>query len=641
MKRANYTEFHEIDWQDSLHVFETVPDLYLILSAELQILTASNAYLKAISTSRDDLVNSDINAALSKYTTADDQTVQAVVNCLVAVVQTGEMHSLPVQQFESLKRTNAHMAVNGYWEVSNTPVKDENNTILYIIHKVSDVTEIIDKEKKLQAVLNAELKKLAASADLLSKAEEAGNMGSYQMSLKSGDISFSDGVYKLLGFEPKAFYPTAEFLATMSHPEDTDSINQVVLEAIAAKKPFKYVRRIYLSTGEIKHIQSNGRVILDERNDPYCLMGVAQDITEKIMSDEALAKTHEELTKSKDLLQSVFDSSLVGMSLLRPIRDFNGDIEDYTILLVSKELEKETGRTDLVGKRYSEEYPGIRKAGLWELMLRVMETGTSEHVEYHYPYDGFDKWYSCTFVKMEDSIVASNYDISPIRNAEAKIRQMEEAQKLEIFKATISTQEEERNRIAEDLRNGIGQLLYAVKMNLRQVEANLASTNPIAFFEAKEQTDKILGEAIKEIRRLSHQMTPSILNDFGLEETIVDLCKQFNHVLKIESRFVGLSTRFDRYIELSVYRMVQELILNIVNHAKASKAFVQLVYKDNQMSLSVHDNGLGFFPEQVQGKGLGLATLYNKVRLLNGQITIVNDGGTKVTIKLPVNQNIN
>jgi two-component system NarL family sensor kinase len=235
--------------------------------------------------------------------------------------------------------------------------------------------------------------------------------------------------------------------------------------------------------------------------------------------------------------------------------------------------------------------------------------------------------------------VASNLDISPIRHAEAKIKAMEEAQKLEVFKATLRTEEEERNRIAEDLRNGIGQLLYAVKMNLPLMEASLTNTNRAAFSEVKEQTDKILAEAIKEIRRLSHQMTPAILSDFGLEETIKDLCRQFAPKLTIASRFIGLNSRFERYIEVSVYRMVQELVFNIVSHAKASKASVELKYADNQLCLDVRDNGIGFLPEMVIGKGIGLATLHNKVRLLNGQIDIKNDKGTAVLIKIPVKLN--
>jgi signal transduction histidine kinase/PAS domain-containing protein len=638
MKETNYIETHKIDWQASLHVFETIPDLYLILSPEFHILTASNAYLWALSKPREVLLNTPIDIVCSIYT-EDEQTLYDLVACLIAVVQTGESQSMPVQRFDGLKRNAVNMAVENYWQVSNTPVKDENGNILYIIHKIRDVTDVVENEKMHQGLLNEESKKLAASADLLRKAEEVGNSGSYQMNVQTHDISFSDGMYKLLGFERSGFRLTIDFLNSISHPDDAGLIDQVVNRAIATKQPFKYVRRVYSPEGEIRYIQSKGRVILDEMEDPYCITGVSQDITQRTLSDQALAKTHEALSKSNDLLQSIFDTTLIGMSLLQPIRKPNGDIKEFIIMLVSKELEKETGRTDLVGKNYSQEYPGIKKTGLWELMLKVMETGISEHIEYNYPYDGFNKWYSCTFVKMDDFIVASNLDISPIRHAEAKIKAMEEAQKLEVFKATLRTEEEERNRIAEDLRNGIGQLLYAVKMNLPLMEASLTNTNRAAFSEVKEQTDKILAEAIKEIRRLSHQMTPAILSDFGLEETIKDLCRQFAPKLTIASRFIGLNSRFERYIEVSVYRMVQELVFNIVSHAKASKASVELKYADNQLCLDVRDNGIGFLPEMVIGKGIGLATLHNKVRLLNGQIDIKNDKGTAVLIKIPVKLN--
>jgi PAS domain S-box-containing protein len=630
------TTAFEISWDDHLSVFETVPDLYLVLSADQRVLTASNTYLEAISTSRDQVKLMSILAVFQLYGFTEPLGFQSIQESLDKAVYTARPQSMPVQRFSSLKRNQGEYPEAGYWQVSNTAVFDEHKNLLYIIHKINDITDIIEKEKQYQASLDEDLKKIAAASELLRKAEEAGNTGSYRLDLKTRKLQFSDGMYKLIGYEVNSFVPSLDFINTISHPDDVSVLEQAIGKAITTKKAYHYVRRVYSPQGDLKYILSRGRVVEDESGDPQYILGVSHDITRKTKQEEDLAKAHAALSQSKDLLQSIFDTSIIGMSLLRPIRDSDGKILDFTITLVSKELERETNRTDLIGKIYSHEYPGIRETALFDLMLKVMDTGVSENLEYYYPFEGFNKWYACTFVKMDDALVASNQDITPIRVAEAKIRHMEEDQKLEIFKVIISTQEEERNRISEDLRNGIGQLLSAVKMNLGQLDGSLMVTDPVGFLDTKRCTDQILADAIKEVRRLSHLMTPAILEDFGLEETVKDLCRQFSPMLEVKSNYSGDSRRLDRYLEVSLYRMAQELLQNVVSHANASKAMVELKYNEDDILLSVQDNGQRLAKQEIKSKSLGLATVYNKVWLLNGSVDVDLTNGTKVIIRIPI-----
>ena len=639
MNGTDYTTLYEIDWQDSLQVFETVPDLYLILSPDLRVLTASNLYLEAISTTRGEVRDMLLEDLFYRYGLESEDELNVLKATLDAVASSGKGQSMPVHNFRSLKRAS-NGQTGGYWQVSNSPVLDSNQKLLYIIHKLNDITDIILKEKSYQAALDEDLKKFTASAELFKKAELAGNTGSYQLDLVTHDIRFSEGMYNLLGYKPNAFVPTLEFLDTISHPEDVEMVNQAIKNAIDKKTPYEYVRRVYTPDGELRCIHSKGKVIEDEYGNPLHILGVSNDITQKTKADEDLAKAHEELSKSKDLLQSVFDTTLIGMSVLRPVYDNEGNILDFVMTLVSREMANQTKRDNLVGRYYAQEFPGVKLVGLFDLMLKVMETGISETLEYYYPYEGYNRWYSCTFVKMEYGLVSSNLDITPIREAEEKLREMEELQRLEVFKATISTQEEERNRISEDLRNGIGQLLYAVKINLKHLDLHLATTDPKAFQDAKSRTDQILAEAIKEIRRLSHLMTPATLEHFGLEESIKDLCRQYSPELHIKMTMTGLKGRLDRYLEVSIYRMAQELLQNTVSHAKATSASVQIKKEKQSMILTVLDNGQGFLPEEVKTKGIGLASLFNRVRLLNGRVDVVNTKGTKVTIKIPLTKSL-
>lgn len=607
MDPKEYMTSENGDLKPALRMFEKLPELYLILAADFTVLTASDAYLQTMGLSRSFIQGAELSTLFRTYDTNGKHISAHILSSLQESALTKQSHTINAQQFK-----------DAYFKIIHIPILDEREEILYIIHKLHNVTRLTD------------------TIDLLSRVEEAGNTGSYRLDLQKQKLKISDGMFRLLGYGTGAIKPSVEFLNSISHPEDIPLVDRIVSNAISNKTTYEYIRRIFRPNGEMRYISSKGKVIANEAGEAMYLLGVLHDITGQTMSNQALLKAHEDLQKSNALLQSVFDTTMIGMSLLEPIRNEQGEIVDFTLKLVSKGLEIETGRTDLVGKVYAVEFPGIKKAGLFDMMLRVMETGKPEHMEYFYPFEGFNKWFSCTFVKMEDGLVATNLDITPERQTEATIRELEERQKLEVFKACIHTQEEERKRIAEDLRNGIGQLLYAVKINLKHVESSKAINDPEEFLRVKHYADKILGDAIKEVRRLSHQMTPAILEDFGLEETLIDLCKQFSPDINVSCRITGLKSRLASYVEVSVYRMVQELLVNIVNHAQASEANIEIKLEGSLLSVLVQDNGKGFNPDHAKINGLGLATLFNKVRLLSGNVHIDANNGTKVIISLPV-----
>jgi PAS domain S-box-containing protein len=625
-------------WDGASDVFELLPDLYLILSPDLRILKATNAYVKAIGTEKDLFEGANAYDVFKTYGARSEGFEVRLDEAIKQLLERGIEQEMEVEYLANINTQGKQEEGGGYFQIQNFPVLDNQHNVQYIIHKLNDVTAVVKNAQDLKNLAQRDLGTLGASEELLSKAEEAGSTGSYKLDLHTQELRISNGMYKLLGYGPQGITPTLQFLNSISYKGDDSVVNNIINDAILTNTPYQYVRRIFHPNGEMRYILSKGKVINDAQGDPSHILGVSHDITEQVRAKEQLFEAHEALKKSNDLLQSIFNTTLIGMSLLSPVRNTQGEIVDFTIMLVSKELENETKRTDLAGKSYLTEYPGIKASGLYDRMLKVMETGKPEHLEYYYPFDGFDKWFSCTFVKMDDGLVASNLDITPTKQAEAKIRALEENQKLEIYKACISTQEEERKRIAEDLRNGIGQILYAAKINLRHVEAEKALNDLKGFEQAKQYTDKILTTAINEIRKLSNQMTPAILEDFGLEETIIELCKQFKPDINVRCKVTYPSTRLENYFEVSVYRMVQELLVNVVKHAKATEAIIDVCAKGNTLEVMVQDNGQGFNPDLAMKKCLGLSTLVNKVHLLNGAITINTDHGTKVNIVLPIKQ---
>ncbi|QPH38595.1 CheR family methyltransferase [Pedobacter endophyticus] len=611
------------------------------------------------------------------------------------------------------------------------------------------------------------------------------------------------------------------------------------------------------------------------------VLAIERDITD--LKSSAIA-----LKSNRDLLQSILDNSFISMSVLNAVRDERGNILDFEIMLTNRELNKETGRNDLVGKRYAHEYPGIRIAGLFRIMERVMETGIAEGMEYFYPHEGFSKWYSCMFSKIDDGLVATNMDIterklaeedlknseeqfrmfvmassdliyhmnadwtemyamqsdsflsntpspahewlihyipaeehqkvkavideaimhkrlfelehrvllangrigwansravpllddhgeiiewfgvasditaqrisederdknylllqqseevattgtwvydlqsrelswsegmyrlfnvdkelaikpdiylayaiqdckeaaarvvSDITNgtdkleetltilvgesekklrikatlikdgagqvirilgvdmditasfkAEERLRQFEAEQQLQIFQVTLRTQEEERRRISESLHNGLGQLLYSTRLAINYLTVENATEKPDKFNESKEYTTSLLTDSIKATRRISHELMPTVLAEFGLSAAIKDVCEQLTSEVRFDCRVLVETVQLDNYVELAIFRTAQELMVNVVKHARATRAKVKIVAQVDEVLIEVRDNGVGV-DQNIQDKpGIGLASIRNKADLLKGKVKISSTPGkgTKVEVRLPL-----
>src|SRR5690606_11485262 len=137
-------------------------------------------------------------------------------------------------------------------------------------------------------------------------------------------------------------------------------------------------------------------------------------------------------------------------------------------------------------------------------------------------------------------------------------------------------------------------------------------------------------------RRISHELMPSILEDFGLKASIKDICSQLKGKTRFNCTFSGLDTPLDKYIQLATYRIVQELALNIMKHAEATIAHVDVSVVEDRMYIMAKDNGKGFSNKPGQ-KGIGLKTIESKVKLLNGKLKITSaPSQTVIQIQFPI-----
>jgi signal transduction histidine kinase len=210
-------------------------------------------------------------------------------------------------------------------------------------------------------------------------------------------------------------------------------------------------------------------------------------------------------------------------------------------------------------------------------------------------------------------------------------------QKEQIFKADLEAQEEERKRIAESLHNGIGQLLYAVKMSLSMVDLN-RNPDAAALYQIKQATEQLLVEAIKESRRVSHALTPIILEEFGLKSALEDLCKHSEKEVPMRYDFTGHSSRLDKFVEISIYRIVQELITTVLKNAGATKARLLIEHQQQYILITLTNNGKGSNSDQLKHQDSRLNGINNRLRLLKGSLELKVSEGTEIRIHIPLEQ---
>jgi two-component system NarL family sensor kinase len=232
------------------------------------------------------------------------------------------------------------------------------------------------------------------------------------------------------------------------------------------------------------------------------------------------------------------------------------------------------------------------------------------------------------------SVLAIARDLTEFKLLEEESLQLKLNQQKELLLAILDTQENERKRIAEGLHNGLGQLLYAAKLNLDHVRTIDAADVP-----ARQKVNQLLVEAIDQTRRISHELMPITLGDLGLEAAIRDICFKFNHhSLEFKCWVFNLGRTLEKYLQLAIYRIAQELANNIVKHAGATQASLTLREEADFIIIQGEDNGKGFNPEQVKSDGLGLKTIRDRVQLLNGTMEIDSsqNQGTLISIYLPL-----
>jgi len=273
----------------------------------------------------------------------------------------------------------------------------------------------------------------------------------------------------------------------------------------------------------------------------------------------------------------------------------------------------------------------------------AVETGNNQFDAPFQPASPADRL-GFALLEMRNKLRAYTEDLSQ-KNEELRSlteqRVNEEIQRNKIRTAAIlEGQEAERARVARDLHDGVGQLLTALRFQIASLDLPQADADDLR---------DVFDELVAEVRRISNNLSPAVLTDFGLTAALRQLAAGISRMGRIQVQFAcnlqaESAQRLPQPVEIALYRMAQELLHNAQKYSGAPQADVRLDRYDNRVCLTVHDNGRGFDPDLLQrppagpDRHHGLRHLQERVRLLGGTVAIhtAPGQGVRVEIEIPV-----
>lgn len=235
-------------------------------------------------------------------------------------------------------------------------------------------------------------------------------------------------------------------------------------------------------------------------------------------------------------------------------------------------------------------------------------------------------------------------------NDQRRINELVRNQDQKLINAMLKGQEEERKRVATELHDRMGSILSTMKLYLtefrRMAGADTSSSDQSTVGSSKSnqslnKASELIDLAVTELRQISTNLSSGLLVTFGLVPAIREMVEIVNETrqIKVTVKSFGLNERYDSFVEISLYRIVQELLTNTLKHAGATLVEIRLDGRDTELLLTYTDNGKGMDFETSMGKsGLGLKNISERAKALNGQLAFkdAEPSGSTFSITIPV-----
>ncbi|SDY67025.1 ATP-binding protein [Hymenobacter psychrophilus] len=453
---------------------------------------------------------------------------------------------------------------------------------------------------------------LAESEQRLRQALDAAAMGVVSWDFATDQWQADARAQAIWGLPYAAAPRPADVVAAHLHPADQARFRQLAAPAAAPPAGVEVELRRPDAQRPDRYVSLTGHVLAPEPAHPQGrLLGLVRDRT-------LHHRTAQELSYKTQLLERILGHLPVLLGRL--------DAEGRYRELVGAGLRRlHLADNELVGQSIFDCFPSInehsRRLLAGESINFMGSTDLNGERMYYQTYGFFDA--------ERNEVIMFALDVTEREQQRTETTRLQLRQQQLVLSAILTTQEEERRRIAEALHNGVGQLLYATRLHLTQLPDS----------ETLRAGQQLLQEAIRATRNISFELTPRILEDFGLPTALRELADRVPvSLLHLDLRLQGLEDGTEPLpppVQMAAYRIVQELLSNVMKHAQARQVTLAVTRQQQQLCIHITDDGVGFVPAPTPASGgIGLAGIRNRVELLGGTLAISSQPGQGTTISI-------
>ncbi len=490
----------------------------------------------------------------------------------------------------------------------------ENNIVEGIVFNAQDITEKYYAEKRLEASKERLVEQEKNYRNIFNNA----NDGIILFDDEFKVIDVNKRMTYLSGYK-KSEFKRASILEMLKYTEENELVKEIKKLDGTNKKSVIVEKIIPHKESKLLYCKVFIKKIPKSENEQGYFIAFLTDIT----------KSNEAIQKAIDLEKALhYTTNVIYVDL------------DGKILNVSENVINKSGYTkkELIGANTrlfnSNFHPKAFFKEMWDTILKG-EVWSGEVRNKRK--DGSIYWTYSTIIPIRDIYNNVAYFIN-VRQDITEVKQV----KLNRIRDVIDAQEKEKENFAKELHDGLGQILLASKMNLSSLQDDMEKLDePI--LDVYNNSMKLLTASIQEARNVSHGLMTRVLAQFGLAQAIEDAISNVNlldRAIDFEFRHNIENLRFEGEQEKALYRIIQELITNILKHSKATKALIELNLENNLLHIKVKDNGVGMLVDfkNEETKGIGLKNIETRLDYLSGTF-IINEKvtkGTEINITVPV-----
>ena len=482
--------------------------------------------------------------------------------------------------------------------------------------------------------------------DRLTMAEEIAQIGYFEMDIETEQIKCSEGALRILDIKSdENFY--FNDLVTLIHPNDIGRVHRASYRAISTHSVFRLEFRLASTPEDVIHLLANGRVKLSTTGEPTTVLWSIQDITKQKAYEEAIEHSEARLKYAERIAnmgnfewfiktnEFIISDEIYRILELDPT-DFDGTMEGFLNFVHPGDQEKV--------KKANRKHIELNDGYVRPLNFRVISS--SKAVKHLYSKGETILGPDGSAVKRIGILM----DVTKQVKMEQKLKAADKRKRELILQrekigseAIIFGQEDERQRMSMELHDGLGQILTAVYFNLNHIESLAEPYGNKEIDKSLTEVFDLLQKSRTTIRAIANNLMPQVLMKFGLFGAIQALVDElFNRTpITIYLQAPDSKIRFEQSQEISIYRIIQELLNNTVKHSKASEVNLRLSLYKNYISVFLSDDGVGYDLKNAETAHLqskGVSNIKQRIKFLSGRLNSKIKNGSRVYILIPVTQ---